>query len=131
MGAVTIASLLVFYFSNNYFINQLVLLGQDLNLPSDHIFFRFVSRQENNINNIFVYAGSTILLIQSIFAILLSHKIAGPLYRFTKELNSIDKNESLKELKHRESDFFPEVYSAYNHVVKTRENNSLERKDVA
>jgi hypothetical protein len=66
---------------------------------------------------------STALIVFSLLVIggiFLSHRVAGPLYRLQIFLHQMaeSKNQHLKELHFRKSDFFPELADAYNLVVK-------------
>lgn len=116
----TLFSLGVFYFSCIYFFSELQKLGVDLKLPKDHVFFKFANLQQNKMLNITGVVTGVVLLCQISFGILYSHKIAGPLYRFTKVLKGSDKTSKVDNFTVRPNDYFPEVYEAFNHFSSVR-----------
>ena len=132
-GTFTLFCLGVFYFSSFYFFSELNQLGVDLNLPKDHIFFRFAELQQRNMN--FILGGCTafIAVCQALFGLVYSNKIAGPLYRLTKNLSNTKSETPVTPIMTRENDYFPEVYDAYNHFVEVKDlvEKNEENKDVA
>ena len=122
----TLATSAIFFVSNFLFVEKLMSLGTDLGLSENHIYFKFISKQSKSL---YVFNGIATIVIfigQITFGIFLSHKIAGPLYRLTKETVKISegKSESVTEIKHRNGDFFPEVYSAVNKLIQKKETGS-------
>ena len=118
--AFTLLTLILFYLANNLFIQNLVLLGQQLNLSNDHIFFKFINKQESNLNWIFVGSTILLLLIQIPLGLFLSHKIAGPIFRFTTILKNFDKDNHSPNIECRKGDLFPEIYSSFNEYLKNK-----------
>lgn len=55
--------------------------------------------------------------------ILVSHKVAGPIYKLRKFLQSIRNNNSLGRLHFREGDYFPELADDYNQAVEHIQDN--------
>ena len=119
-GAFTLFCLGVFYFSSFYFFSELNQLGVDLKLPEDHIFFKFADLQQRNMT--FILGGCTafIAICQALFGLVYSNKIAGPLYRLTKNLKETKSETPVVPIMTRDKDYFPEVYEAYNHFVSVK-----------
>ena len=97
----------------NYFFFQFREMGIAVNLSQDHIFFKFLKEQQLQLNILFILMGCFSLILSTIGGIFLSHKIAGPLYRFCSDIAQMKKN-NLKEIKFRKNDFFPEVANEFN-----------------
>ena len=120
----TIATSAIFFVSNFLFVEKLLTLGTDLGLSENHIYFKFINKQSKSLYIFNGIATIVIFLGQITFGILLSHKIAGPLYRLTRETVKVSEGESIQEIKHRNGDFFPEVYSAVNKLIQKKNTDS-------
>jgi len=112
--AFTAIALVVFYTANAIFIYNFEELGAKLNLPANHIFFKFIAKQESKLNLIFGISAIVLAALQIPLGLVLSHKIAGPIHRFTKTLKSWRKKEDEQHIKCREGDFFPEMFDSFN-----------------
>ena len=123
----TIATSAIFFVSNFLFIEKLLSLGTDLGLGENHIYFKFINKQTKSLYIFNSIATIVIFFGQITFGILISHKIAGPLYRLTRETAKVSEGENIQEIKHRKGDFFPEVYTAVNKLVK-KKNVDSEKK---
>ena len=114
-----------------YFFSELNQLGIDLNLPKDHIFFRFAELQQRNMTYILGGCTAFIVICQGLFGLIYSNKIAGPLYRLTKNLATTEKETPVTPIMTRENDYFPEVYAAYNHFVEVKDLVEKEEEKAA
>ena len=50
----------------------------------------------------------------------ISHRIAGPLYRFNNHLNKIAETGEFGPIKFRDGDFFIELTESFNKAIKRR-----------
>ena len=97
------------------FTNQ----GKVLGLPVDHVYFEFISQQSSFVNTLFIVAAVTVFCVLMLIGIILSHRIAGPLYRLEKHLDYMGETGERRELRFRKDDFFPEVASALNRFLSS------------
>ncbi len=108
----------VLYASNYFYFTRLVAEGQELGLAPDHIYFEFIEQQKSLLNTTF-FSVSVIVFGGLIMAgLVLSHKIAGPVYRIKAYLQHIKEHgQPTGKLKFRDRDFFPEVAELVNELV--------------
>jgi sensor histidine kinase YesM len=111
-------SQIVLWAALEIYINKMIQKGVQANLPSDHFYFRLMAEQLGLMKMLFVSVGAISFLIIVVWALFISHKIAGPFYRLTRMLKSND--DSLKTFKFRPGDFFPEVAEAVSEYARGR-----------
>ena len=121
----------IFYVAVLFFFWNFYQMGVDLGLPDDHVFFRFIDEQKSYMN--WVYLGTSFL---SMFALVfgglvLSHKIAGPLYHLCEYIERKVKGEASERLSFREGDFFPEVQDSVNKLIDHYEGSERAKSDKA
>jgi len=112
------ATALIFFSASAYFFWKLDRLGETLGLPADHVFFRFVSEQRSTMTWVMLAfsLGAILFLIGA--GLLMSHRVAGPLYRMQEHLNSVAEGKVDRPLKFRQKDYFQEIAEAYNRRFK-------------
>lgn len=115
MASLTI--LLIIYIFNSYYFEYFILRGQELHLKKGHVYYRLLSEQKDKMDNIFFILGTCIVLFNSIIGILLSHRIAGPLYRLRMYFTKKEFTQG-KELSFRKGDFFQDIPKAVNDAFK-------------
>ncbi len=83
-----------------------------IGIPENHIFYRFIDGQKADLDLLFValVIFNLVLLIGA--GIVISHRVAGPIYRFNQYLKSLSPNSEALTL--RKSDFFKELASTIN-----------------
>ena len=79
----------------------------DVGIPDGHVFYRFLINQKNDLDNLFI--GLAILNFFLLLGVgfLLSHRIAGPIFKLKNQLSKIETDS--RDFKLRESDFFREL----------------------
>ena len=110
-------TLCILYFAILYFFWSFEHRGIKLGIPSDHIFFRFIDEERNTMNLVFVVAAIIGLVVTSVGALILSHKVAGPLGRLEEHMEKITSKELLSPVKFRTGDFFIEIEEAFNKFI--------------
>lgn len=93
---------------------QLQEESRAIGLPDGHPFFMFVSSQQSRLNLQLLGLAAFTMILFSVFGIILSHKIAGPLYRLHRHMQQVASDEATSPLKFRKSDFFQELCQSYN-----------------
>lgn len=110
----------IIMFALVYFVfMQFLSKGREIGLPADHVYFQFVDLQINFFIKAFIPCAMLTLGIFIVGGLLLSHKIAGPIYRFTNFLKGLE-NSNYKEssVSFRQGDFFLEVSEEFNNFIK-------------
>jgi hypothetical protein len=119
---VSVLTIGFFYAADAYFFWKFQQLGQGLGLPNNHVFFQFLDEQRATKNTYYGIAAVVTVSFLSIWGLLLSHRVAGPLYRLRNHLNSVARGETISDVRFRKGDFFQEVADAYNvQMVRYRE----------
>ena len=95
-------------------------IGGEAGLPAGHVYFQFIKLQEATFLRVIAAIAILVGLILTIGGLILSHKIAGPIYRMQKELSAMADKEPVEmtALQFRKGDFFPELAIAFNLLVK-------------
>lgn len=123
-------AIFIFYLSQMYFIKDLFQEGRNLNLPYDHIYFKMVVHQEEQLKFNFLIASGLIFLFLLIFGLILSHRVAGPLVKLNNYIEDLSENKDPGELVFRKMDFFHEIPITLNKYLNLkREKGDFEFKD--
>jgi hypothetical protein len=107
----------IFYTTIWYFFHNLEKEAISVGLPPDHIFFTFINQQKSIMDNVFIFSSIIALFVILMGGLILSHKVAGPLYRLTKHLQGHDRS-NITPLKFRKGDYFPEIEESFNEFLK-------------
>lgn len=111
------------YISVSLTFKRFVDYGHKLGLPKDDIYHQFIQWQHENFTLVFAIIGVFLLFSFVIGGLILSHKIAGPMYRFKTFLIEEKENQGLKELKFRDGDYFSEIPELFNEYQKSKYKN--------
>jgi uncharacterized membrane protein YciS (DUF1049 family) len=89
--------------------------GQELQLPSDHIYFRFIETQRRKMNVVIACVGCLTTLGIMFAGLKISNKIIGPLYNLRKNLKEIRETKKVgRPISFRENDYFIELAEDVN-----------------
>ncbi len=114
---ISVITIAVFYMSNLYFIGKLVSVGTSLNYSPDHPFFAFIREQKKMMHSVFLVTASTVCLTIVIGGLILSHRIAGPVFRLQEYLESLVENRTFKKLSFRKRDYFSDLAESMNKAI--------------
>lgn len=86
--------------------------AMEIGIPDNHIFYRYIDGQKSDLDSLFM-----ILVVFNLFlligaGIVISHRLAGPIYRFKQHLRTINSNSNLFKL--RDNDFFKDLETIVN-----------------
>lgn len=112
-----VLNIAIFYGCIRYFFNIFQSKGIEVGIPKNHVFFMFIDDQVAQMNTVFIVSAIITVALLLIAGILISHRIAGPMYRLNNDLRQMAENKELKTLKFRKKDFFQEIPEAFNLVV--------------
>jgi sensor histidine kinase YesM len=117
-AGIAVVTIGFFYAADAYFFWKFTQLGQGLGLPSNHVFFQFLDEQRSAKNLYYGVAAAIGLAAIAGWSLVLSHRVAGPLYRLRKHASAVASGETVSDVRFRRGDFFPEVAEAYNLQMK-------------
>ena len=89
-------------------------MGSKQNLPADSGYYQFLIQESSRMNLIFSMTLFATLTVIVAYGIRFSHKVAGPLYRFSTYLRENDPSKPIPDLKFREGDFFIDLSRDFN-----------------
>lgn len=102
-----------------FFMMRVREAAQELDLPQDHFFLMYLERQNTLLwLYLSVLAVATLCLV-GFWALIVSHRIVGPLKKMENELKKVAEGQPLRSIKFRQGDFFLEVATAYNLMVES------------
>lgn len=107
-----------------FFIKSLLEDAESVGATYNPEYLKFV----NNIKESILFNSSISLLVVTVFVIiisvLLSHKIAGPLYKLNDYLNQVADDPSRQDpISFRKNDFFSELAESTNRALNKVKNN--------
>lgn len=111
---------LILYATNIFIFFKFNLYGETLDYESKQQFYSFFQDQISLLNQSFLIVGTIIFAIIFVFGLLVSHKVAGPLYNLTLQLKKLQSLDDLNNIHHitgtqfRKTDFFHEIATEYN-----------------
>ena len=102
------------YFTNNHFFDTFVAKGRAMGLESDHIFFVFLGEQKAYMSQLLIGLSIFYFLILTIFGLVFSHRVAGPLHRLNSHMIEARHKGGFGPISFRKSDYFQELAHSYN-----------------
>lgn len=104
----------IFYCANLFFFWKFTQTGVALGLPPEHVYFQFLTEQRFRMNLVFAVTSSGVFGTLAIAGLVLSHRVAGPVYRLCKHAKDLKEGRVTGGVKFRKKDFFPELADAFN-----------------
>lgn len=123
MIGMSLAPISIFLAAHYYFFWNLKKLGQDIQLEPGHVYFRFLEGQSKTQLLIFLICSLLVVLIVALMGLILSHKIAGPIYRLKLHLTQSGKGEATRPLSFRKDDYFLELPAVVNDFIDSCKGN--------
>jgi sensor histidine kinase YesM len=125
----SVVSITALYGANVWLFYKFSELGKEMGLPSDHIFFQFISAQKTQMNWTFLAVSIVLLALLSIAGAVISHKVAGPIYRLCLHLKEIKDGSKVAPFSFRNDDYFQEIADHLNPVLDkiTSEKNKNDK----
>jgi hypothetical protein len=114
IGALGVSVVMLMHLSHSWFFYQLKKQATQAGVPADHVFFKFISERQDEMTWIAMACFFGVFLISTVFGLVLSHRIAGPMYRLRKHFEKVAETGKHEPLRFRDDDFFLEIPDAYN-----------------
>ena len=111
---ISLVAIGVIWFANSHFFSDFYQKGEMLGLPKDHVFFQFIQMQQSDMNEWFMIVCLAMVGIMAVSGLLISHKVAGPLYRMRNHMRDVATGKTSGDLNFRKGDFFQELPPLYN-----------------
>ncbi len=109
----SMSTIMIFYFTIFHFFYKFKNEAISAGLPPGHVIFTFLNEQKSVMDQVFIVTAVIASLVILIGGLFLSHKIAGPLHRFTQHLKTHPKKNT-PPVKFRKDDYFMEIQDAFN-----------------
>ena len=84
---------------------------------SDPLIVEMLAEEKITMHYLFLGTSLVVTLILVVGGLILSNKVAGPIYRLNKHMNQISDGEIDRPVNFRKGDFFPELAVAFNRVL--------------
>ena len=108
--ALFLISTISLYSTTFLFFYRLKEKALNVGIPDGHIFFKFLGNQQHDLDKLFLSLTIFNFFLLMGVGFIISHRIAGPIYKLKKHLRQISEmSEESEEFKLRESDFFHEL----------------------
>ena len=112
-----VVSILVFYWAVHLVFGNFSDQAKEMGLPAGHILFQFIAEQQHAMNLIFGTTSILLFAFLTLGGLILSHHIAGPVYRLKKHIQQVVKEDEFRDLSFRKKDFFIDIVPDYNELI--------------
>ena len=110
-------TIMIFYWAFRLVFGNFVEQAKEMGLPQGHPIFQFLQDQQSTMNLIIITTSLLLFVFLVVGGLLLSHQIAGPIYRLKKHMEMIAGREEFPDLSFRKKDFFQDVLPPVNAVL--------------
>lgn len=117
-------TILIFYWAFRLVFGNFIEQAQEMGLPQGHPIFQFLQDQQSTMNLIIMTTSLLLFVFLVVGGLLLSHQIAGPLYRLKKHMEMIGDKEEFPNLSFRKKDFFQDLLPPINTVLERLRKSS-------
>ncbi|HAR41768.1 MAG TPA: hypothetical protein DCS07_03935 [Bdellovibrionales bacterium] len=117
-AVISLVTILAIYISTRMAWNSLATSPLLTRLVGDQFLQALLAEQRSTLTSIFVIASVEALLILMISGMIISHQVAGPIYRIRKSLDKIADGHYPKPVTFRKHDYFLEVEESFNRAIK-------------
>ena len=111
-------TIIIFYAAMWRMFDHFIQEGKMLGLPDGHAFYAYLQEQLSTLNLFFGITSAVILATFVIGGLYLSHRVAGPIYRFCQMLDEMSEEHQAHPISFRQKDYFPELAEKFNQFLK-------------
>ncbi len=117
--SVLAAGVLGMLFMGTRTYRQLREMGSAAGLPDSHVYFEFVTLQQQLLNKNLMVGGGILLVVSTAFLLLVTHRIAGPIVRLRGFLIDYVENgrSAVTRLSFRKGDFLSDLPPQVNRAL--------------
>ncbi len=113
-ATMAVITMIIFQLAHLWFFRNLKEMAVQAGVPPQHFFFQFIRDRQSEMNWITCITCVLVFVVISVIGLVLSHRIAGPMYRLKKHFETIADSGVHTPVQFREGDYFQEVATAYN-----------------
>lgn len=110
----------VTYGAQQYLFWKSTSVLREAGLPLHHPVFEFVAEQERVMSVVYLGVAALAVFFGALIGLVISHRVAGPLYRMKMHLLEAAGGRAPRLLKFRDRDYFQELADAYNAELRAR-----------
>ncbi len=124
-------TLAIFYAAKVYFFYQTREYITSMGIPPEHMIFDFLGSQSRVMDWIFGGAAVIESFFLAVMGLRISHRVAGPVYRVTQDMQALARGEPARKIRFRKGDYFPELADAYNEQLDAHHKRKDESSGAA
>lgn len=107
----------VIYAENVYLFKKFT--GADFpDMEADPIILQMIQEEQVKMNIVFAITSIFVLCLLVVGGLILSNRIAGPIYRLHKHMSDVVEGKTVDDVVFRKKDYFQEVAQTFNRVLK-------------
>lgn len=115
--ALALIMIVIFYIENRYLFAKFT--GVDTpEMQVDPIVMELVKTETTRMNLIFAATSVTVIAAMVIGGLILSNRVAGPIYRLMKHIDEILAGKHTNNVKFRDKDFFLDLSHSFNKLME-------------
>jgi hypothetical protein len=118
-----VVNCLLFFAAIQYFFWKFHQKGIAMGFTPDHMFFGFLMEQKEFMNRVTFVSCFSVVAFTTLFGMILSNRIAGPIYRIQNYLKQKMNGKAQGPLTFREKDFFPELAQTVSEFTQSSKKN--------
>ena len=100
------------YSTSYLFFSRLNQKALNVGIPEGHVFFKFIANQKHDLDSFFVALAVVNFLLLIGVGLIISHRIAGPVYKLKKYLTEVERDSH--DFRLREGDYFRDLEGPVN-----------------
>ena len=108
---------IVLYVANLYLF-QSIAGGEYAEFLQDSAMMELIEEDVSRFWTSILCAALGVFILLGFAALLISHRIAGPIYKIQKHMKEVISGSQKNECHFRENDFFPELADSYNELLR-------------
>ncbi|MFP5386439.1 MAG: hypothetical protein ACLGHN_10195 [Bacteriovoracia bacterium] len=112
-----LVSTLSLYSTTYLFFWNMKQKGLKVGIPDGHVYYQFLQNQKHDLDLLFIGLAAINFFLLLFVGFIISHRIAGPLYKIKQFLENPDKEEKVTL---REKDFFKELEPLLNELKENK-----------
>jgi hypothetical protein len=118
VAAVNLLALSSYAMGVKYYFARYVQKAQEKGLPEGHLFYEYLSLQEQDLWRVYGLVVAGTLVVSVLFSLYYSHRFVGPFQRVRRTLDEYVKTGQWQDLKFRDGDYMQEVGESLNQAIR-------------
>ncbi len=117
----SVVTILVFFWAFRLVFGNFLDQAREIGIPEGHPLYQLITQQQHAM--VWILTGTSVLMFVFLMVggIILSHQIAGPIFRLTRQLQALLDDEEVSPMAFRKRDFFHELAPLVNQLSEKLE----------